>query len=212
MGEPTLVDQFLGWLTGLPPLAVYGILSLLSAVENVFPPVPADVAVVLGAFLSRQGVTSAPLIGFTCWLANTVSAAAMYFVARRKGRAFFERGLAAKLMPPKAMAALEEAYARRGVLGIFLSRFLPGVRAAVTPFAGVVGMPPLRALLPAASASAIWYAVLVLAGSVLARTWESARGMVEDATRVLGWIAAAAAVAIAVWLWRRARERDEEAS
>jgi membrane-associated protein len=212
MDEPSLVDQFLGWLTGLPPVLVYVILSLLSAVENVFPPVPADVAVVLGAFLSRQGVTSAPLIGFTCWLANTVSSAAMYFVARRRGRAFFERGLAARLMPPKAMAALEEAYAKRGVLGIFLSRFLPGVRAAVTPFAGVVGMPPLRALLPAASASLIWYTMLVLAGTVLARTWESARSMVEDATRVLGWIAAAATVAIAVWLWRRARARDEEAS
>jgi membrane protein DedA with SNARE-associated domain len=211
MAEPGVVDQFLGWLTGLPPLAVYTILSLLAAVENVFPPVPADVAVVLGAFLSRQGVTSAPLIGLTCWLANTASSAAMYFVARHQGRAFFERGRAAKLMPPKVMAALEEAYARRGVLGIFLSRFLPGVRAAVTPFAGVVGMPPLRALLPAASASAIWYAMLVLAGTVLARTWESARAMVEDATRVLGWIAAAATVAIVLWLWRRARARDEEA-
>jgi membrane-associated protein len=178
-------------------------------VANVFPPVPADVAVVLGVFLAREGAASAPLLGFVCWLANTASSAAMYFLARRRGRAFFESGLAGKLMPPSAMKALEEAYARRGMLGIFLSRFLPGVRAAVTPFAGVVGMPPLRALVPAASASLIWYTVLVVIGTALGLTWTSARDLVEDTSRVLAWVAGAVTVAIVVWLVRRARASDE---
>jgi membrane-associated protein len=111
-------------------------------------------------------------------------------------------------MPPKAMKALEEAYARRGVLGIFLSRFLPGVRAAVTPFAGVVGMTPMRALVPAATASLIWYAMLVAIGTAVGLTWSSARDMVEGATRVLAWIAGAVTVAIVVWLVRRARAAD----
>jgi membrane-associated protein len=186
-------------------VAVYAVLAVLSAVENVFPPVPADVAVVLGAFLAREGVTSAPLIGVVCWVANTASSAAMYFLARRRGKAFFESGLPRRLMPPQALHALERAYARRGVVGIFLSRFLPGVRAAVTPFAGVVGMPPMRALVPAASASLIWYAFLVVVGTTLGLTWDSARQTVEDASRVLAWIAAAVTVAIVVWLWRRAR-------
>jgi membrane protein DedA with SNARE-associated domain len=181
------------------------VLAVLSAVENVFPPVPADVAVVLGAFLAREGLTSAPLIGLVCWLANTASSAAMYFLARRKGRKFFESGLPRRLMPPAALEALERAYARRGVLSIFLSRFLPGIRAAVTPFAGVVGMPPLKAMVPAASASLIWYACLVMVGRALGLTWDSARRTVEDATRVLAWIAGAVTVALVVWLWRRAR-------
>lgn len=184
---------------------MYGVLALLSAVENVFPPVPADVAVVLGAFLAREGVTSAPLIGLVCWMANTASSAGMYFLARRKGKAFFESGLPHRLMPPAALHALERAYAKRGVLGIFLSRFLPGVRAAVTPFAGVAGMPPMKALVPAAGASLIWYAFLIVVGTALGLSWDTARETVEDATRVLAWIGAAAAVAAAVWLWRRAR-------
>ena len=198
-------DGFLAWLSGLPPLAVYAVLAALSAVENVFPPVPADVAVVLGVFLAREGVGSAPVLGAVCWVANTASSAAMYFLARRRGKAFFESGLPRRLMPPQAMHALERAYARRGVLGIFLSRFLPGVRAAVTPFAGVVGMPPMKALIPSATASLIWYAFLVVVGTALGLTWDSARKTVEDATRVLAWIGAAVTVAIAVWLWRRAR-------
>ena len=72
-------------------------------------------------------------------------------------------------MPPEVLAALEEAYARWGTAGIFLSRFLPGLRAAVPPFAGVAGLSPARALVPAAVASAIWYAFLAFAGYALAR-------------------------------------------
>jgi len=202
------VDRFLEWMTGLPPFSVYAILIGLSAVENVFPPVPADVALVLGAFLARRGLTSAPLLGFLCWIANTATSAGMYFFARRKGRAFFETGLPSRLMPPKVVQVLEEAYARRGMLGIFISRFLPGVRAAVTPFAGLVGMPPARALVPAATASFIWYTFLVVAGTALGLSWEKARGMVESLTQVLGWLGAAVTVAIVVWLWRRARAAD----
>ena len=200
-----MLDRFLDWVAQLPELAVYVVLMALSALENVFPPVPADVAVVLGAFLAQRGLTSAPLLGVLCWLANTTSAAAMYFYARRRGPQFFESGWRRKLMPPEAIAAIQTAYERHGVLGIFLSRFLPGIRAAVTPFAGVVGMSPMRALLPAASASAIWYAVLVGFGSFLGLNWETARGMVDDANRVLAAISVAVTVAVIVWLRRRRR-------
>jgi membrane-associated protein len=200
-----VLDRFLDWVAQLPELAVYVVLMALSALENVFPPVPADVAVVLGAFLAQRGLTSAPVLGALCWLANTTSAVAMYFYARRRGPRFFESGWRRKLMPPEAIAAIQIAYERHGVLGIFLSRFLPGVRAAVTPFAGVVGMSPMRALVPAASASAIWYAVLVGFGSFLGLNWETARGMVDDANRVLAAISVAVTVAVIIWLRRRRR-------
>jgi membrane protein DedA with SNARE-associated domain len=206
-----VVEGFLAWVAGLPVLAIYAVLALLSAVENVFPPVPADVAVVLGAFLGRQGEVSVPLLGLLCWLANTASAAGMYFYARRHGRRFFETGWRRSLMPPSAMAALERASARHGVYGIFFSRFLPGIRAAVTPFAGIAGMSPARALVPAASASAIWYAFLVSVGYVVGQSWSRAQVLLQEANHVLALVAVAAAALLAVWVWwaRRRRSRAE---
>jgi len=207
-----VADRFLDWIAGLPSAAVYVVLMVMSAIENVFPPVPADVAVVLGAFLAHRGVTSAPLLGLLCWIANTVSSAAVYFYARSKGRALVEKGWARALMPPEAMDAIAEAYARHGMLGIFVSRFLPGVRAAVTPFAGVVGMSPARALIPASSASAIWYALLVAFGNMLGLNWEDAKAMVGDLNRVLGLLSAVVVVAVVAWLWRRVRRGAAEAA
>jgi membrane protein DedA with SNARE-associated domain len=198
-----LLDAFLDWLAGLPTLATYASLILLSALENVFPPVPADVAVALGAFLARRGEIDALLLGGLCWLANCGSAAWTYFLGRRHGTAFFASGWRRKLLPPEAMQALHDAYQRYGVVGIFVSRFLPGVRAAVTPFAGVAGLGPLRALVPAAIASAIWYALLIFAGTALGLQWTAIRDLVERVMGALSLAGALALVAAIAWLWRR---------
>ena len=44
-----MLERFLDWLSALPTPLTYAVLALMSALENVFPPVPADVAVALGA-------------------------------------------------------------------------------------------------------------------------------------------------------------------
>jgi membrane protein DedA with SNARE-associated domain len=200
-----VAERILDALAALPTLPTYAVLMLLSAVENVFPPVPADVAVALGAFLARRGEISAPILGVACWLANTASAAWVYRFARSHGAAFFRAGWGRRLMPPAAMAAVEDAYRKHGTLGIFLTRFLPGVRAAVLPFAGVAGMPMARALVPAASASALWYAFLVTAGSLLGQNWEAVKALVGDVNQALAILAALVTLAVGVWLWRRLR-------
>ena len=80
-----MVDDFLAWVSALPQAGVYAVLIALSAVENVFPPVPADVALVLGAFLSQRGHGPAYALGTMCWAANVISSAGMYFYARSQG-------------------------------------------------------------------------------------------------------------------------------
>jgi membrane protein DedA with SNARE-associated domain len=198
-----VVDRFLDWLAQLPAVPTYLVLMALSAIENVFPPAPADIAVAIGAFLAQRGQVSVVLLGVLCWLSNVGSAAWTYYFARTHGPAFFRDGWGRKVMPPAVIGALQHAYDRYGVAGIFVSRFLPGIRAGVTPFAGVVGLPPLRAIGPAAAASAIWYAFLVFAGSALAENWDAVKRLVAEANFVLAVVAVAFAGLVTVWLWRR---------
>lgn len=200
-----MLERLLDALASLPLVPTYLVLMGLSALENVFPPVPADTAVALGAFLARRGEVSVVPLAVLCWLANLGSAAFTYHLGRRHGRAFFRDGWGRKLMPPEVLAALEEAYARHGTAGIFVSRFLPGLRAAVPPFAGVAGLLPARALLPAAIASAFWYAFLAFAGYELAQNWDAVKALVADTNRALAIAAVLLATVAAVWLWRRSR-------
>lgn len=203
-----MLERLLDALASLPLVPTYLVLMALSALENVFPPVPADTAVALGAFLARRGEISVVPLAVLCWLANLASACGTYLLGRRHGRAFFQDGWGRRIMSPEVLTALEEAYARWGTAGIFMSRFLPGLRAAVPPFAGVAGLPAAKALLPAAIASLIWYAFLATTGYQLAANWEAVKSLVADANRALGIAAIAATTAVVVWLWRRSRRRQ----
>lgn len=204
-----MLERLLDALASLPLVPTYLVLMALSALENVFPPVPADTAVALGAFLARRGEISVVPLALLCWLANLASAFFTYVVGRRHGRGFFRDGWGRRILSPEMLAALEEAYARWGTAGIFVSRFLPGLRAAVPPFAGVAGLPALQTMLPAAVASAIWYAFLAAAGYQLAANWDAVKSLVGDANRVLGIVALAVAAAFVVWLRKHARRRSQ---
>jgi membrane protein DedA with SNARE-associated domain/uncharacterized tellurite resistance protein B-like protein len=188
----------------MPPVAVYAILAALALIENVFPPVPGDAVVALGAFLSVGGMLDPITLFLICWTANFAGAVGVYFLARRLGGALFETRAGRRLLSPEAIASLERGYIRYGLPGVFLGRLLPGVRAVVAPFAGLIRLPPHRALIPIGLASALWFAILVLLGRYIGKSWEGIQQMLRGLNAglaVLGGLALAAVV----FVWWRAR-------
>jgi membrane protein DedA with SNARE-associated domain len=200
------VGDLVAELLRLPPSAVYGVIGALAAVENVFPPVPADTAVALGAFLSAGGTISAGVIFLVTWVANVCSAAAVYTAARVVGRPFFRGRTGARLLRPAALVRIEQLYARHGVWAIFLSRFVPGVRAVVPPFAGVAGLGVVRAVVPVALASGLWYGALTAVAAFTIRNASQIGALIAGANRVaLAGAGVLLVIVAAVLLVRRHR-------
>jgi len=198
------LETLLERLFVLPPLAVYGLVGALAAIENVFPPVPADTAVGFGAFLSHHGTVSAVGVFAVTWAANVASASAVYGAGRMVGRPFFTGRIGRRLLDPDRLGRIERLYRDHGLWGIFLSRFVPGVRAVVPPFAGIAGLGAIRAIVPIAAASAVWYGLLTIVIASMA-------GRIEDVVRLvtrLNWTLLTAALVTgggAVILARRRR-------
>lgn len=185
-------------------------LALLAAVENIIPPVPSDAAVALGAFLSNRHVTTPLGVFFVTWIANLAGAAGVYFVARRYGRRLFATGLGRRLLAPRSLAVIEREYLRFGIAGIFVSRFLPGIRAVVPPFAGLVNLSPLRTLIPTGVASALWYGGITLLGTLIGAEWERINHIISGVNRTLGIITGIVAlIALGFYLVNRRRRRRE---
>jgi membrane protein DedA with SNARE-associated domain len=175
----------------------------LAAVENVFPPVPADTAVALGAFLAGRGSLDPWVVFAVTWFCNVGSASLVYAVGRRYGRAFFAGRIGRRLVTERAMLHIQEAYTRYGTWGILLSRLLPVWRAVVPPFAGVAGVPAARAILPMALASAVWYGALTWLVATLGTNFEVVTRVLARANLVLGIIAVALLLVFARWTYRR---------
>lgn len=198
------MSDLLSALAALPPWLLLILLGAGSALENIVPPLPADTVVLLGAFLAARGVASPWTVFLVTWGANVASAFLVYGIARRKGMAFFRRGWGRILLNRRQIAWLRGFHAKWGVPAIFFSRFLPGVRAVVPVFAGVARQPFRSVAIPLATASAVWYGALVVAGTMAGRNLEVILAALQDINRILLFVALALA-GLAGWAWLRSR-------
>lgn len=200
-----MLAELLDSLHHLPGPAVYLVLGALAAVENVFPPVPADTAVALGAALSVGGNVTAWGVFLVTWSANVASATLVYAAARTVGRKFFRGPLGRRLLRREALARLERLYDRHGTWAIFVSRFVPGVRAVVPAFAGVANLDAPRALLPVFAASGLWYGALTFVAATFVRNVDAIGALLARFHRValVAALVVAAAAAVGVVIVRR---------
>ncbi len=194
------------WLAGLPPVAIYAVIALLAAVENIFPPFPADTAIALGAFLSFRGIIDARIIFAITLVANVGGAMGMYWLAARHSETLFNSGFAKRFLPEEGLAFVRKEYQRFGLLGLFVGRLLPGFRAVVAPFTGLIHLGPWRALVPILFASALWYGAIIVAAAKLGENWQAVIGWVNQFNKVVG-IGLVILLAIGGFLWWRRRKR-----
>jgi membrane protein DedA with SNARE-associated domain len=201
------VQDVLDWLTGLPPVALYAALAIVAGAENIFPPLPADTVVAFGAFLAARGHATLHGAFLATWLGNVGGALLVYALGRRYGAGYAQKWMA-RFGSEKNESRLEAMYARRGIAALFLSRFIPGVRALVPPFAGAVRVPAIRATLAIAVASAIWYGVVTWIAYRVGSDW----GALQERIRSVGTTAAliAGGLALLAGAWYVLRRRGAQ--
>lgn len=203
------MSDFIGWMIGLPGPLVYVVLSAGAAIENVVPAVPADTFVALGGFLAGAGNLNVWWVAIGTITSNILGAIGVYRVSRTHGAGFFRRGFGKRLMSPHQMERLGSFYERWGVLAVFGSRFLPGLRAIVPVFAGATHQPWTRVVPPLALASGIWYGGLVGLGLLAGQNLDVLSEQLGSISGVLGTTAMLAGGLIAAW-WVRSRRRAKE--
>ena len=199
-----LIDGLLQWLAGAPPLAIYLTLAVAATLENIIPPIPADVVVLFGGLLSGRGSADPWIVFFAVWLSNVSGAMLVYLAGVRYGPSFFAGRIGQMILHPGQLERLGVFYRRFGFGVIFVSRFLPMFRAVVPVFAGVSRLGFWRTAPPVMAASAAWYGALVYIGAVAGRNWEAVMGRLQ-AAGLWFWLVAAVAAGGVIWWWRRSR-------
>jgi membrane protein DedA with SNARE-associated domain len=178
---------------------------------NIGLPVPEESVLLLAGYLVWDGQLS------LFWVLTVGIAAAVigdglgYWLGRRIGPALFERHGPLVGLTPDRLRRLQDFVCRRGAFGVFVARFLPGLRAAAGPVAGMLGV-PFTTFAIANVAGAFAYVPLAVAvgygfstavGAVLARFERS----VAPVEHVFVALLILAPIAIALWRWARSGPR-----
>ncbi|MEE8571722.1 MAG: DedA family protein [Gemmatimonadota bacterium] len=202
------LEAFLRLVGSIPVETVYLLVGLGAAVENIFPPVPSDIVVVVGGILADRGMLDVRLVFVVAWASNLLLALGVYVAALRFGGGIFSTRWGRWLLRPAQLERMSLFYEDYGTLTILVSRFFPVFRVLVPAFAGISRLGFWRTALPLAIASAAWYAVLVFGGVVASRNVPRIVNALTTINTTAGIVALLVGVALAGWWWR-SRHGDE---
>jgi membrane protein DedA with SNARE-associated domain len=201
------VDNLLQWLLTVSPAALYCIIFAAATVENVFPPFPSDVVVAFGSFVAAQGPGTAPGVFLATWIGNVAGAMLVYAMGRRYGAQRLERRLAGKQAESRD-ARIRELFHRYGMPAVFVSRFVPGVRALVPAFAGAIRLPPWRTAAMIAAASALWYGMITYVAFRVGADWPHLRHIIARYSSTAAIVGSVILLlGVAAWFLLRRRQK-----
>ena len=204
-----MLHSLTGWLGDLPLGSLYLAIGVLSAFENFFPPFPSDAVIAFGSFLADRAHGSAITVFLLGWFGNVAGAGITYTLGRRFGSKAFLRRIE-KYAGPDAEVRIKRLHKKYGFTGLFVSRFLPGVRAIVPPFAGAMRLPAFKVMLSVASASAVWFGLITFLAFRAGDNWDVVERYIVRSGKVAGMIAIAIVVlSVGIWLWKRQAKKRE---
>lgn len=202
------------WVNTVDMNTLYAVLALVAFIESIFPPAPADLVVALGAFLAARRGASYPMVVAAIVFGSVLGAMVVYGVARRFGADWMHNQLR-RLKLVGAEAKLERLYEHYGLAALFVSRFVPGLRAVVPPMAGALRVPWVRTLLVITLACAVWYGFIIWVSFQVGADWEQVKATLHVIGLRVGLTAAVVSVALAyvgrrLWLRHRVKHPPVE--
>ncbi len=158
----------------------YGYLGILLLIftENIFPPIPSEVVLLFGGFLTLHTDMTAPAVIAVATLGSLLGAAVLYAVGRLLTKKRLHRFVASKAgralhLKPRHVDIAGEAFVKYQTAAVLVCRCIPIVRSLISIPAGAARMNPLLFFFLTGIGTALWNSVLVLLGTVLGDAWES---------------------------------------
>jgi len=155
----TIFSQF----SDFTPLWIYLTIFFFSYIENLFPPSPSDMVVVIGGSLVATGslhliplflfATSGSLLGFLT----------AFVIGWQFDKKLIHAGKL-KFINIQSVDKVEAAFRKWGYYLIVANRFLPGTRAVISFFAGMSRLNVNKTSILSLVSSAIWNLFLIYLG------------------------------------------------
>lgn len=162
----------------------FGIFFLIF-IENIFPPIPSEVVLLFGGFMTTYSKLGVPLMILFSTLGSVVGAIVLYYVGKILNKERLKKivsGKVGKILRLKA-SDIEKAdrwFDTKGNKTVFFCRFIPVVRSLISIPAGMSEMAMTKFLLYTTVGSAIWNTVLLVIGNRVGKNWKDILGIMDQ--------------------------------
>jgi membrane protein DedA with SNARE-associated domain len=200
------------WITEMMNEFGYIGIFLLITLENVFPPIPSEVILTFGGFMTTQAGLSLWGVIFVSTLGSLFGAAILYRIGafldvRRLETLIGKYGRWLRLTNEDIQKA-NAWFQKYGIWTVFFCRFIPLIRSLISIPAGSTRMHFGTFIALTAIGSFIWNAVLIYVGAAVGASWETIVDYMDVYSNIAyAGLALAAALAVYWFLKNRFLKR-----
>ena len=163
---------------------------LLITIENVFPPIPSEVILLFGGFMTTY--TSMNVIGviIASTLGSVLGAIILYYIGKILNKERLKKIITSKpgkllRLKPEDIDKADEWFDTKGNKTVFFCRFIPVIRSLISIPAGMSEMPMKKFLIYTTCGSLIWNAALTIAGSIVGENWTSILEIMDNYSHII---------------------------
>lgn len=154
----------------------FGIFFLIF-VENIFPPIPSEVVLLFGGFMTTYSKLSVPFMVLFSTLGSVAGAIVLYYIGKILNKDRLKKIVAGKIGKVLRLKVndIEKAvcwFDTKGNKTVFFCRFIPVVRSLISIPAGMSEMSMNKFLLYTFAGSSIWNTVLLIIGNRVGNNWK----------------------------------------
>ncbi|MCZ7610508.1 MAG: DedA family protein [Ignavibacterium sp.] len=158
-----MIEELLAHLSGLTPIVIYVLLFTFAYIENLFPPSPSDIVIVIGGTLiGTNYLHFVPTLIFATGgsIAGFLTAFGIGWLLDKK---LIHSGKL-KFINIQTIEKAEAAFRKWGYYLIIANRFLPGTRAVISFFGGMSRLDVHKTMFLSSISSLLWNIVLIYLG------------------------------------------------
>lgn len=160
-----MVEDILKYISELTPFWLYVALFLFSFVENVFPPSPSDLVVVIGGSLIAEGtIHFIPTLLLTT-IGSVIGFMTLFFIGSQLDKKVVHAGKI-KFISVESVDKVEGWFLKYGYYIILANRFLPGTRSVISFFAGLSRLDIKKTTILCAVSAIVWNAIIIYLGMI----------------------------------------------
>jgi len=160
-----MFEDILNQISTFAPLWIYITLFLFAFVENVFPPSPSDLVIVIGGTLVGTGDLSFILSLIFATIGSITGFMLMFYIGSTVDKKLIHAGKF-KHIPVNSIDKVETWFRKYGYFVIVANRFMPGTRAVISFFAGISNLEPKKTTFLCFISALAWNIIMLYLGFV----------------------------------------------
>lgn len=160
-----MFEDILSQISTFSPIWIYITLFLFAFVENVFPPSPSDVVIVIAGSLVGTGAISFIISLIFATVGSITGFMLMFYIGSTVDKKVIQSGRF-RYIPVNSIDKVEIWFRKYGYMVIVANRFMPGTRAVISFFAGISNLDPKRTITLCFVSALLWNIIMLYLGFV----------------------------------------------